>query len=67
MNDKETKKTRLSTEMPTGRDFIILLIMFFISGMVIGDAWCRSNYQEQAIKHQAAHYDSQTGDFTWNQ
>jgi hypothetical protein len=45
--------------------FITVLITVGITGMVVGFLE-DSNWQELAIQHGAAHYDSQTGDFTWN-
>jgi hypothetical protein len=38
-------------------------LVFIFSGILMGDL----ETKRDAIRHHAAHYDPQTGDFTWNQ
>ena len=56
---------RNSTEDTFG--FIVTAIVCIIVGFLLGFGTCSSHLEKDAIKHNAAHYDTQTGSFTWNQ
>lgn len=47
----------------------IMIIIFFVGalfGFGIGSLNTETNMKQEAIQHQAAHYDTRTGAFTWN-
>lgn len=46
--------------------FLAVVIVAFILGMVVGGNLASKAYTTEAIEHNAAHYDSKTGVFTWN-
>ena len=46
---------------------IILMVIAFIAGLLTGLFSAQDIVQTQAIEHNAAHYNTTTGDFTWNE
>lgn len=44
-----------------------LMLIAFIGGLFAGDVGGGVRVQQQAIEHNAAHYDPRTGAFTWNE
>lgn len=41
--------------------------VIFVFILVVTDAEPKSKFQKEAVNHGAAHYDSKTGEFKWNQ
>jgi len=46
-----------------GTPFILLGIVI---GILIGATGNEGDFHREAIRHHAAHYDTNTGNFTWN-
>lgn len=40
--------------------------VIFILGMLLGNYVAREEYERNAIRHGAAHYHPETGEFVWN-
>jgi hypothetical protein len=49
------------------KDDIWVVVICIIVGICLGAAAMNSASRYLEIKHHAAHYDQQTGNFTWNQ
>lgn len=50
-------------------DFVIfvIVVLFCIMGGVVGFSIGKNIYQDQAITHNYAQYDTQTGEFKWKE
>lgn len=57
----------MKKEIFTGKELLVFILGSFIIGMAIAFIIGISELEREAVKHHAAHYDSKTGDFTWNQ
>jgi len=45
---------------------IILAIILIAAGAIIGAGISNDMWRNEAIQHNCAHYDAQTGEFKWN-
>lgn len=45
---------------------VIIALLACMFGFCVGSMVTESGIQKQAIEHNAAHYDSKTGEFMWN-
>jgi len=45
---------------------VLVAIAFILAGLILGIGISNDMWRGEAIQHNCAHYDGQTGDFKWN-